>query len=137
MGFTDLKPRYRRIVRLVASGLRNEDVAERVGLTINVTKNYMREIYDLTGMSNRVELALWYLAHTIGPSKPAKLDGRTGWRNASRSQRDAELESSNMHRVELPGPVDLPVQHLSVACNARHIHADQQKPDHRYYVRGL
>jgi DNA-binding NarL/FixJ family response regulator len=49
-----------KIVALVAEGLRNADIADRIGTTEQVVKNYLRVIYDKLGMWNRLELALWY-----------------------------------------------------------------------------
>lgn len=40
--------------------MKNKDVAEAIGTTENVVKNYLRMIYDKLGLWNRVELALWY-----------------------------------------------------------------------------
>jgi DNA-binding NarL/FixJ family response regulator len=48
------------VIELVAQGLKNRDVAERIGTTEHVVKNYLRVIYDKLGLWNRVELALWY-----------------------------------------------------------------------------
>jgi DNA-binding NarL/FixJ family response regulator len=59
-----LSPQKLRIVHLVAEGKTNSDIAEVIGTSEPVMKNYLRDIYDRTGMCNRVELALWYLAHT-------------------------------------------------------------------------
>jgi two-component system nitrate/nitrite response regulator NarL len=56
-----LKPKERKIVRLVARGLNNEDIAKAIGNTKDTTKNYLRAIMDKTGMSTRLELALWWL----------------------------------------------------------------------------
>jgi DNA-binding NarL/FixJ family response regulator len=50
------------VIRLVAYGLKNIDVAASIGTTENVIKNYLRAIYDKLGLWNRVELALWYMA---------------------------------------------------------------------------
>ncbi len=49
-----------RIIELVAEGLKNRDVAEAIGMTELVVKNYLRVIYDKLGLWNRLELALWY-----------------------------------------------------------------------------
>jgi len=49
-----------RIIELVAEGLKNRDVAEAIGTTELVVKNYLRVIYDKIGLWNRLELALWY-----------------------------------------------------------------------------
>jgi DNA-binding NarL/FixJ family response regulator len=54
--------REQRIIALVAQGLKNSEVAEVVGTTEHVVKNYLRDIYDKLGLWNRVELALWYEA---------------------------------------------------------------------------
>jgi two-component system, NarL family, nitrate/nitrite response regulator NarL len=51
-----------RIIELVAEGLKNKEVAENIGTTEHVVKNYLRLIYDKLGLWNRVELALWYEA---------------------------------------------------------------------------
>jgi DNA-binding CsgD family transcriptional regulator len=61
---SQLTPKERRIVQLVADGMTNPDIATAIGTTEHAVKNYLRHIYDETGMDNRVELALWYLAHT-------------------------------------------------------------------------
>lgn len=52
--------REQRVIRLVAEGLKNREVAEAIGTTEHVVKNYLRVIYDKLGLWNRVELALWY-----------------------------------------------------------------------------
>jgi DNA-binding NarL/FixJ family response regulator len=54
--------REQRVIALVAKGLKNSEVAEAIGTTERVVKNYLRVIYDKLGLWNRVELALWYEA---------------------------------------------------------------------------
>ena len=54
--------REQRIIELVAQGLKNSEVAETIGTTEHVVKNYLRVIYDKLGLWNRVELALWHEA---------------------------------------------------------------------------
>ena len=54
--------REHRVIELVAQGLKNCEVAEIIGTTEHVVKNYLRVIYDKLGLWNRVELALWYEA---------------------------------------------------------------------------
>jgi DNA-binding NarL/FixJ family response regulator len=49
-----------RVIKLVAQGLKNSEVAQALGTTQHVIKNYLRAIYDKLGVWNRVELALWY-----------------------------------------------------------------------------
>jgi DNA-binding NarL/FixJ family response regulator len=59
-GSRTLTSREHDVIRLVAGGLKNREVAEGIGTTQHVIKNYLRVIYDKTGVWNRLELALWY-----------------------------------------------------------------------------
>jgi len=58
-----LRPRQYKVAKLLSQGLTNHEIADRIGTTENATKNYVREVFDITGMSNRVELALWFIVH--------------------------------------------------------------------------
>ena len=58
--------REHRVIKLVAQGLKNRDVADAIGTTEHVVKNYLRVIYDKLGLWNRVELALWYESRRHG-----------------------------------------------------------------------
>jgi DNA-binding NarL/FixJ family response regulator len=55
-----LSKREHRVIELVTEGIKNKEVAETIGTTEYVVKNYLRVIYDKLGVWNRVELALWY-----------------------------------------------------------------------------
>jgi DNA-binding NarL/FixJ family response regulator len=50
------------IIQRVAEGCKNREIADSLGTTEHVVKNYLRLIYDKLGLWNRVELALWYEA---------------------------------------------------------------------------
>ncbi len=63
--------RESRVIELVAQGLKNRDVADAIGTTEHVVKNYLRVIYDKLGLWNRVELALWYESRRQGPELSA------------------------------------------------------------------
>jgi DNA-binding NarL/FixJ family response regulator len=63
--------REHRVIELVAQGLKNRDVAEAIGTTEHVVKNYLRVIYDKLGLWNRVELALWYESRRPGNEIPS------------------------------------------------------------------
>jgi DNA-binding NarL/FixJ family response regulator len=52
----------RLIIQRVAEGCKNREIADSLGTTEHVVKNYLRLIYDKLGLWNRVELALWYEA---------------------------------------------------------------------------
>ena len=60
--------REQQVIQLVAQGLKNREVADAIGTTEHVVKNYLRVIYDKLGLWNRVELALWYESRRIGPT---------------------------------------------------------------------
>ena len=51
-----------RIIELVAKGWTNREIAESLGISNNVVRNYLSSIYDKVGVNNRVQLALWYEA---------------------------------------------------------------------------
>lgn len=51
-----------QIIPLVAEGLKNAEIAVRIGTSQHVVKNYLKRIYDKLGVWNRVELALWFVA---------------------------------------------------------------------------
>ncbi len=54
--------REQLIIQRVAEGCKNREIADSIGTTEHVVKNYLRLIYDKLGLWNRVELALWYEA---------------------------------------------------------------------------
>jgi DNA-binding NarL/FixJ family response regulator len=56
-----LTPKEEQITALVVEGMKNHDIANIIGTTTNVIKNYLRIIFDKTGTWSRLELALWYL----------------------------------------------------------------------------
>lgn len=58
-----LTPREMQIVALVAQGCKNKMIAAQLGTKEQVVKNYLRSIYDKTGVSDRLELALFTIHH--------------------------------------------------------------------------
>lgn len=58
-----LTPRELQIVALVTSGAKNRDIAEQLGTKEQVVKNYLRTIYDKTGVSDRLELTIFTQHH--------------------------------------------------------------------------
>lgn len=57
-----LSGRQRRVVALLARGLKNREIATTLGIGTHVVRNYISTVYDKVGVNNRVELALWYEA---------------------------------------------------------------------------
>lgn len=60
-----LSPKELQIISGVTQGLRNKDIAQEVGTTEQVVKNYLRKIYDKLGVSDRLELALYCMHHKL------------------------------------------------------------------------
>ncbi len=60
-----LTPKELRIVALIVQGYKNKDIAVELGTTEQVIKNYLRNIYDKIGVSDRLELALFTIHHRI------------------------------------------------------------------------
>jgi two-component system nitrate/nitrite response regulator NarL len=54
------------VVRCVAEGLTNREVAQRLKLTEHTVKNYLFRIFDKLGVSSRVEVVLYALASAGG-----------------------------------------------------------------------
>lgn len=53
-----LTPREREVVRLVAEGLRNKEVAERLAISEGTVKIHLHNVYDKLGVDGRLELVL-------------------------------------------------------------------------------
>jgi len=54
----NFSPRERELIQLVARGLRNRDIAGRLGITEGTVKVYFHSIFEKAGVSSRTELAL-------------------------------------------------------------------------------
>lgn len=60
-----LTPKEMQIVALIVQGCKNKDIARQLNTKEQVVKNYLRGIYDKTGVSDRLELALFVLHHRV------------------------------------------------------------------------
>src|ERR1700721_2466339 len=76
-----LTPEEMLIDSCVTQGMKNKEIALRVGTTEQVVKNYLRKVYDKLGVADRLELALYCLNHHVVdntkvppmPSAPASI----------------------------------------------------------------
>src|SRR6201981_3414597 len=60
-----LTPKESLIVSCVTQGMKNKEIALRVGTTEQVVKNYLRKVYHKLGVADRLELALYCLNHHV------------------------------------------------------------------------
>ncbi|SRR5579871_164440 len=70
-----LSKREQEVVRSVADGLSNREIASRLSLTEHTVKNYLFRIFDKLGVSSRVEVVLY--AYNMGPGaarQPVRTD---------------------------------------------------------------
>jgi len=62
--------------------MRNREIADQIGTTEQVIKNYLRKVYDKLGVSDRLELALYCIQNQLVPrdsisSAPGQPDSDT------------------------------------------------------------
>jgi DNA-binding NarL/FixJ family response regulator len=95
LGSPPLSVRESDVVRCVAEGLTNREIARRLKLTEHTVKNYLFRIFDKLGVSSRVEVVLYALGN--GDSRPSVST------NGRRSQPGAASRKSG-------GPIPLAVR---------------------------
>jgi DNA-binding NarL/FixJ family response regulator len=65
-GMPLLTPREEEVVRLVADGLKNWEIGQRLKVKEHSVRNYIYRIFEKLGVSNRVELILYAFSHRDG-----------------------------------------------------------------------
>jgi DNA-binding CsgD family transcriptional regulator len=75
-----LTERETSVLELVGSGLTNQDIADRLYLSVNTIKTYIRSAYRKIGVTRRTEAVLWAVHHdlTSAPSTPSGALGSVG-----------------------------------------------------------
>jgi DNA-binding NarL/FixJ family response regulator len=71
-----LTPKEMRIVALIVQGCKNREIAVRLKTTEQVIKNYLRSIYDKTGVGDRLELALFTIHHRVLAQAAAEMGSK-------------------------------------------------------------
>ncbi len=74
-----LSEREQQVVRCVAEGFSNREIAERLKLSEHTIKNYLFRIFDKLGLSSRIEVALYAFSRR----ESIKGNGRAGGRELS------------------------------------------------------
>jgi len=65
-----------QIVALIVQGCKNKQIAAQLNTKEQVIKNYLRSIYDKTGVSDRLELALFTIHHRVLAEAAARVGQR-------------------------------------------------------------
>lgn len=55
---TDLTPREIQVIRLLTTGVGNDEIAESLGISLNTVKTHIQHLLDKTGFSSRTQLAI-------------------------------------------------------------------------------
>ena len=76
-GMNLLTPRERDVVRLVAEGMRNQEIALQLHLSEHTVRNYLLRIFDKLGISSRVELVLYAFSGAEGIAAPLAARARS------------------------------------------------------------
>jgi DNA-binding NarL/FixJ family response regulator len=87
LGTTLLSQREQEVVRCVAEGLSNREIADKLKLSQHTIKNYLFRIFDKLGVANRAELIFLTFSSPAGLVNPVNQDS-----NSSRTpQGEAEV----------------------------------------------
>jgi DNA-binding NarL/FixJ family response regulator len=105
-----LTPKESLIVSCVTQGMKNKEIALRVGTTEQVVKNYLRKVYDKLGVADRLELALYCLNHHVVDNTkvpPLPVTNENGSANAAAAGASASSAPSGSGSEPVPG-TDVP-----------------------------
>jgi DNA-binding NarL/FixJ family response regulator len=75
-GLNLLSRREEEVMRLVAEGLGNREIADLLKLSEHTVKNYVFHIFDKLGISNRVELVLYVVSNDKAVAQASSEEGK-------------------------------------------------------------
>ena len=55
---TDLTPREIQVLRLLTTGVENDEIADSLGISLNTVKTHIQHLLDKTGFASRTQLAI-------------------------------------------------------------------------------
>ena len=67
-----LSPREVEVLRLIAQGVTNHDIAGTLFLSINSVKTYIRSTYRKIGVANRAQAVAWALQNGFPAAEPSR-----------------------------------------------------------------
>jgi DNA-binding NarL/FixJ family response regulator len=96
-GLSLLSKREMDVVRSLAEGLTNREIAERLGLSQHTIKNYLFRVYDKLGVSSRLELLFMTLTQAGTPRlKGPVVPGSSSHVREKQNPRPAKIAASEM-----------------------------------------
>jgi two-component system, NarL family, nitrate/nitrite response regulator NarL len=99
-----LSARESDVVRCVAEGLTNREIAAKLKLTEHTVKNYLFRIFDKLGVSSRVEVVLYALGNADSRvSNPAHSKKSSGGPRAKSEAKSGEGKSAGVALVRRAG----------------------------------
>ena len=69
-----LSPRQREVVALIAEGLSNAEIGQRLSITPGTAATHVEAVLRRLGVSSRVRVAMWAVAHglvVVAPPPPS------------------------------------------------------------------
>jgi len=57
----DLTPRERELLVSLSSGMTNQQMAERAGISLNTVKFHLKNLYEKLGVGNRAQAVTFYM----------------------------------------------------------------------------
>lgn len=112
-----LSKRELDVVRLLAEGLSNREIGERLGLSQHTIKNYLFRIFDKLGVSSRLELLFLTLsqpavANPAAPNASLPVDPESATpasyeKAAEQGVVTAQLKLAQLHAVGMGAPQDV------------------------------
>ncbi|MGZ4811823.1 MAG: response regulator transcription factor [Terriglobales bacterium] len=98
-----LTHREQEVVQLVADGFSNREIAAELKLSQHTVKNYLFQVFEKIGVSNRVELVLCALTTSFaGSSRAPQLDNVHGVSLALRRRPDTITNAYRHTRLASP-----------------------------------
>jgi two-component system, NarL family, nitrate/nitrite response regulator NarL len=108
-----LTPKEALIVSCVTQGMKNKEIAARVGTTEQVVKNYLRKVYDKLGVADRLELALYCLSHhVVDGVKPPPMPADSPQTTHTAAAASASAGAESLNAPAIPANGDMPIPSL-------------------------
>jgi DNA-binding NarL/FixJ family response regulator len=64
---SELTRRQREVARLIAEGLTNREIANRLVISTRTADSHVEAVFKKLGVTNRAQVAVWYTRQTNGP----------------------------------------------------------------------